>query len=74
MYTEPLGHHLSAAQLNLLHDQARREARVLRDAAFDELWNRVKAGLRAGLSAARRTAAKLARRPPTRQRGGGFCA
>jgi hypothetical protein len=63
MHTQPLNPHLSAAQLNRLHDQAWREARVLRNAAIDELWNRMKAGLRSGLEVARRAAAKPAPQP-----------
>jgi 1,2-phenylacetyl-CoA epoxidase catalytic subunit len=71
MYTEAQTPRLSAAQLNHLHDQARRDARMLRDAAIDELWTRAKAMLQAGLSGARRAAA---RRTQRHQRSAGVCA
>jgi hypothetical protein len=70
MYTEPLNH-LSAAQLNRLHDQARREARALRDAAIDEFWHRVKVLLRAGVTTARRSVAQGTQRPQPRRAGVG---
>jgi hypothetical protein len=54
MHTQPLNHRLSNAQLNRLHDQALRDARVLRDAAIDDFWHRTHATLRAGLAHARR--------------------
>jgi hypothetical protein len=68
MCTEPLNH-LSAAQLNRLHDQARREARALRDAAIDEFWHRAKVLLRAGVAKARRAMAQGAQRPQPRRAG-----
>jgi hypothetical protein len=68
--------HLNAAQLNRLHDQARREASVLRDAAIDDFWHRADALLRAGTANARRIVAQGAHRLLPRQRrgGAGICA
>jgi len=72
MQTEPLNLPLSAAQLNRLHEQALREATVLRDAAIDDFWRRVRATLRAGLSVAHRAAARLTHRLPSQQHRAGI--
>jgi len=54
--------HLSAAQLNRLHDQARQEAVTLRSEAIDDFWRGANAVLWAQLSSARRAATRLSQR------------
>lgn len=53
---------LGAADLNRLHDEARRRAITLRDEAIDEFWCGVNATLWAQLSSARRAATRLSQR------------
>jgi len=53
---------LSLADLNRLHDEARRRAVSLRDEAIDEVWRGVNATLWAQLSSARRAATRLSQR------------
>ena len=53
---------LSAAELDRLHDSARRRAGELRDEAIDEFWRGINAALWGQLSQARRSATRLAQR------------
>jgi hypothetical protein len=54
--------HLSAAELNRLHDQARHRAVALRIEAIDDFWRGANAVLWAQLSSARRAATRLSQR------------
>jgi hypothetical protein len=59
---------LSAAELNRLHDRARVDARVQRDAAIADFWRGAMVALLASVSAAQRAAARLAHRPLSHSR------
>jgi len=59
---------LSAADLNRLHDAARRRAVTLRGEAIDEFWRGVNAALWGQLSSARRAATRLSQRLQHHQR------